>query len=104
MTMLVTMFIKSWFYCPEEGCLKSYQRYSSLERHLDVGNHKYHLEHHTLYDKSMAIYASKLEQGTFWMTTTHPHSTVKNDATPVLTMGWALKSTGKKKRFTETQR
>ena len=73
---------KKLFYCPEEGCLKSYQRYSSLERHLDVGNHKYsNVEHHTLYDKSMAIYASKLEQGTrksfILMATTHPHSTVK---------------------------
>ena len=36
------------FFCPEEGCIKSFQQYSSLEKHLDCGKHKYALEHETL--------------------------------------------------------
>lgn len=51
------------FACPEEGCVKSFQRFSSLEHHLDVGRHKYALESLTLLDKAMMSYATKLEQG-----------------------------------------
>ena len=25
------------FFCPEEGCINSYQRYSSLQKHLEIG-------------------------------------------------------------------
>ena len=51
------------FFCPEDGCVKSYQRYYSLEQHLCHGRHKYTLEHETLYDKAMALYATNLEHG-----------------------------------------
>ncbi len=47
------------FLCPEQGCLKSFQRYSSLEKHLHFENHNYVLEHETLYDKAMKLYATK---------------------------------------------
>jgi hypothetical protein len=29
------------FPCPSDGCIKSFQRFSSLQHHPDVGNHKY---------------------------------------------------------------
>ena len=32
------------FGCPEEGCIKVYQSHSSLQRHLDVGEHLLALE------------------------------------------------------------
>ena len=51
------------FFCPEEGCIKSYQQYSSFENHLTCGRHKYALENMTLYDKAMTMYATKLEEG-----------------------------------------
>ena len=99
----------SLFCCPEEGCLKSYQRYSSLEKHLDFGNHKYQLEHQTLYDKAMVMYASKLEEGAS-EAIYFEHSSLSScdqqevDKPSVLPMGWALKPAGKKKRFTENQK
>ena len=37
------------FSCPEEGCIKSFQRFSSLQHHLDVGRHNYALENETLF-------------------------------------------------------
>ena len=43
--------------------VKSFQRFSSLQRHLDVGKHKYVLERETLLDKAMQSYAIKLVQG-----------------------------------------
>ena len=30
--------------CPKEGCVKSFQRFSSLQKRLDGGSHKYGLE------------------------------------------------------------
>ena len=51
------------FHCPEEGCVKSFQQYSSLEKQLDCDTHKYALEHETLYDKAMIMYTAKLEHG-----------------------------------------
>ena len=47
--------------CPEEGCTKSYQRFSALQRHLDCGKHVRALESETMLDKSVHGYASRLE-------------------------------------------
>ena len=41
----------------------SYQRYSSLEQHLQCGKHKLSLEHETLLDLAMFMYAENLDQG-----------------------------------------
>ena len=40
------------FSCPEEGCVKSFRRFSSLQPHLDAKRHWYVLEHETLFDKA----------------------------------------------------
>ena len=52
------------FFFTEEGCIKSYQRLSSLQNHLDCGKHQYVLGRETLYDKAMLKYAAQLEEGT----------------------------------------
>lgn len=51
------------FQCPNYGYVKSFQRFSSLHRHLDAAKHKYVLERETLLDKAMQSYATKLVQG-----------------------------------------
>ncbi|KAK3732767.1 hypothetical protein QZH41_006933 [Actinostola sp. cb2023] len=95
------------FFCPEQGCIKSFQRFTSLEKHLDCDSHTYILEHETLYDKAMTLYATEFEKGT----SRNPEIPVEHhnvsplDIGPGLPMGWALKSTtAKKKRFTDAQR
>ena len=35
------------FSCPEEGCVKTFVRYSSMQRHLDCGKHQRGLEQYT---------------------------------------------------------
>ena len=50
------------FSCPEEGCVMSYQRHSSLEQHLQCGKHKRVLEQETLLDRAMLSYAAELER------------------------------------------
>ena len=52
----------SLFSCPEEGCVKAYQRFSSLQRHLDIGKHERALEHETLLDRAVHGYAHRLQE------------------------------------------
>ena len=49
------------FSCPEEGCMKVYQRFSSLQHHLNLGQHEYALEHETLLDRAALGYAERLQ-------------------------------------------
>lgn len=92
------------YFCPEEGCTQSFQRYHSLETHLDCGRHKYMIEHETLYDKAMNLYANKLEHGASTISQSGEEMNLQLDATNVLPMGWALKTTSKKKRFSDSQK
>ena len=48
--------------CPEPGCIKRYQRFSSLQRHLDCGKHKRELEKETLFDRAATGYAERLDK------------------------------------------
>ena len=48
------------YFCPHEGCIKSFQRHNSLENHLDCERHMYAIEHETLYDKAMKSYATTI--------------------------------------------
>ena len=52
---------ESLFFCQEEGCIRSFQRLSSLQERLGYGSHEYALEQETLYDKAILAYAVKLE-------------------------------------------
>ncbi|CAB4000825.1 RNA-directed DNA polymerase from transposon X-element, partial [Paramuricea clavata] len=96
---------ESLFFCSEEGCVMSFQRHSSLQNHLDCGKHKYALECETLFDKAIIMYASKLEQGaTCDVPQICEDIPVDVVATPILNMGWALKSTKEYKRLSEKQK
>jgi len=46
--------------CPEESCIKTFQRSSALQAHLDEGRHKYALEKETLLDKVKRGYPAKI--------------------------------------------
>ena len=82
------------FHCPEEGCVNSFQQYSSLEKHLDCDMHKCALEHKTLYNKAMIMYAAKLEHGAGVVPETVNKDVIISleDEGPAPPMGWALKS------------
>ena len=96
---------KKLFSCPFEGCVKSYQRFSSVQSHVDIGKHKYALEHETLFDKAMLEYAKKLEEGTSAVQHPEAHGISQTlDYVELLEIGWALKSSAKRKRFTPTQK
>ena len=89
----------------EDGCIKSFQRFSSLQRRLEVGKHSYALKNEMLFHKAMVAYATKLEQGI--TTSDNPIEVTATPTTSVnsrsmLSKGWALKpSTAQKTRLTE---
>ncbi|KAK3742848.1 hypothetical protein QZH41_004530 [Actinostola sp. cb2023] len=51
----------SLFSCPEEGCMKTYQRFSALQHHLDCGKHQRALENETLLDRAAHGYARTIK-------------------------------------------
>ncbi|KXJ10903.1 hypothetical protein AC249_AIPGENE17489, partial [Exaiptasia diaphana] len=116
------------FMCPEDGCIKTYHRLSSLEKHLDVGKHSYALENMTFFDKAALGYAERLEQGATSAPTfielPPDHQDVSVDLSSnfsfadslhqleqegpedisALPMEWALKSSSTKTRLTKEQK
>lgn len=85
------------FTCTEEGCIKTYQTYSSLQKHLECGKHKYALERESMLDKAMLRYARNLEVGASATDDSQiVMSTSAVDEHPVVkvTQGWALKQGG----------
>ena len=95
------------YFCPHEGCIKSFQRHNSLENHLDCERHMYAIEHETLYDKAMKSYATKLEQGSSKLVETDQENVnvpLGENLQSTLPMGWVLKSTTKKRRFSDEQK
>ena len=94
------------FSCPEEGCMKEYQRFSSLQRHLDLGKHERALEHATLLDRAVLGYADRLQEQSSGIPQIQQVRKRLNPSNhPCLPMGWALKSSHvKRTRFTEKQR
>ena len=98
------------FLCPEERCIKSYQRHSSLQKHLEYGEHKRALECETLLDRAVLGYASRLEEGggrvpEIQETDLSLVSLSPQSSGPSLPMGWALKhSHARSTRFSTKQK
>ena len=95
------------FSCPEKGCIKSLQRFLSLQHHLDVGRHSYALENETLFDKAITSFATKLEQGT--ANVENPVEDIEAcqalNSCSSLPKGWALKSMSiQRTRLNESQK
>ena len=90
------------FSCPEEGCIKVYQRFSDLQYHLDCGRHDRIAEQETLLDKAVLNYASKIEQRVEPLPNMQPVHTL--GSTTKLRMGWALKISSQRKRFSQRQK
>ena len=90
------------FACPEESCVKFYQTYLDLQYYLDCEKHNRMPEQENLLDKAVLNYASKIEQQVEplpKLRTVHM-SGLKTK----LPMGWALKITSPRKRFSQRQK
>ena len=93
------------FSCPEEGCVKTYQRFSSLQHHLDLGKHERALENETLLDRAVLGYADRLQEQFCGIPQIQVRKRLNLTTQPCLPMGWALKSSHvRRTRFTEKQK
>ena len=81
------------FTCPEDGCVRTFQRFSSLQKHQDVGRHSYVLERETFLGKAMKRYARNLEEGTTFIESQVEEVAEESMTVPSANMGWALKHT-----------
>ena len=77
------------FTCPEDGCAKTFQRFSSLRKHLDGGRQKYALERESFLDKVMLRYAENLESGVASILG-QVEEIAEESKVPSIKMGWAL--------------
>lgn len=93
------------FCCPEEGCIKTYKRFSDLSYHLDCGKHERVAESYTMLDKAALNYARKLEEPNIGVPKLHePITSDESSCATPLPMGWALRTNQPAKRFSEKQK
>ena len=93
------------FSCPREGCVRVFQRLSSLERHLSLEKCTRALERQSLFDLAKTQYATHLQEGVGAIPTLKSQgSIVPKEAIPNVHEGWALKETKKAYRFNDAQR
>jgi hypothetical protein len=78
------------FTCPEDSCVKAFQRFSSLRKCLDRCRHKYALGRESFLDKAMLRYAENLESGAASIIG-QLEEIVEESKVPSIKMGWALK-------------
>ena len=80
--------------CPQDGCIRVFQRLLALEKHLSLEKCTKSPEEHSLMDLAKIGYKSYLEEGVL---ATFPSS-------PGTTLGWALRAVKKAYRFSEKQK
>ena len=62
-TAKVETEIMGIFHCPNEGCIKVYQRHSALEKHMSYGKCELHPERASLLDQAKQMYHIKFTEG-----------------------------------------
>jgi len=93
------------FACSEDGCIKVYQSFSNLQRHLDVGQHLLKLERESPYDEIQIKWGETCRSvaGGYIQsipstseTTTTPEA---SEEPPLIEEGWALRKGKKSTHF-----
>ena len=95
---------KAYFSCPEEGCTKTYQSFTSLQKHLDAGKHLVRLERETTYDtikKKWAETCKEVSGSYIHRETESSTQSAVADPSCLVSKGWALKTSRRANRFSE---
>ncbi|XP_078352413.1 uncharacterized protein LOC144637144 [Oculina patagonica] len=90
--------------CPNEGCVKMYQRHSSVEKHFLFGHCKMVAEKETLYDIAMKKYHALLADGTSEAVSATPDQGHTFESASPLPEGWTLKTTKEATHFNDAQK
>ena len=91
------------FSCPNEGCVKMYERNSSLEKHVSFGKCRLMSEKETLLDKAKKTYHALLQEDTSTAKALEARAVEAKDGF-CLREGWALKTAKKSARFNDAQK
>ena len=93
------------FSCPQDGCVKVFQRLSALEKHISLEKCAKSLENHSLLDLAKIGYKSKLEEGVGTLPTMKATLTQQRSKSPsTAKVGWALKTSTKSYHFNKKQK
>ena len=89
--------------CPQDGCVRTFQRVSALEKHLSLERCTRSPERHTVIDQAKMGYKSALEEGVGAPPT--PKSSTLSQDYPIAAAkeGWALRAVKKAYRFSDKQ-
>ena len=93
----------SLFYCPVEGCLKTFLRSSTLQHHVLTWDHVIHPERENMYERAKQGYAKRLEED-FKANLTLETKFELYPGQNKLNQGWALKSCKSRSPFSEKQK
>ena len=91
------------FSCPNEGCVKMYERHSSLEKHVSFGKCQLMPEKETLLDKAKKTYHTLLQEDTSTAKALVARAVEATDGF-CLPEGWVLKTAKKSARFNDAQK
>ncbi|VDI16834.1 Hypothetical predicted protein [Mytilus galloprovincialis] len=88
-----TNAIKDLFYCPNEGCVRTFSRNSSLDQHVMLGFCDFRQEKQPLSDKAKSMYAEKVKESASFAgsITLASDNTQSESSSSELEQGWALK-------------
>ena len=89
--------------CPQEGCVRIFQRLSALERHLSLEKCTQSLERLSVMDLAKMGYKSRLEQGGGALPTLQATLGCQ-EVHALLQEGWALRAAKKAYRFSDKQK
>lgn len=91
--------------CPQDGCIRVFQRLSALEKHMSLEKCRKSLENHSLLDLAKIGYKSCLEEGVGTLPTLKPSLTEETGSSPsTVKEGWSLRASKKNYRFSENQK
>ena len=93
------------FSCPKEGYIKRYQRFSSLQRHMNCGRHHLAIENESLLDRAIVGYSERLDVQSGSVPNIPTEVSKVRSVESLLLPGWALRpSQVKRTRFTANQK
>ncbi|KAK3746674.1 hypothetical protein QZH41_020586, partial [Actinostola sp. cb2023] len=92
------------YYCPNRSCVRVFQRYSALEKHLSLEKCTQAMEKHSLIDLAKLGYKSRLEEGISAIPVLQAAVSQQESPATTTKQGWALKAAKKAYRFNDKQK
>jgi len=96
--------ISGVYTCPQDGCVRVFQRLHALDNHLSIGQCTKSLEKYSLFDLAKIRYKSALEEGVGVIPVLNPVLTTVAMPENRCKEGWALRTTKKSYRFNDKQK